>query len=110
MVASRKVRKIVCCVVRVPERPEQPTRHSLASGTPAHVNQTRPSDLLPWADPYITQLVRNLQHEVRHERSQNHRQTVMATSSSAAPSMDQLKRSSPQRKSGWQRTQSAKGF
>ena len=69
MVAARKVRKIVCCLVRVPAHPEQPRCHSLASGaTPRH-NQSRPSDLLPWADPYITQLVRNLQNEVRHERS-----------------------------------------
>jgi hypothetical protein len=25
-------------------------------------------DLLPWADPYVAQLIKNLQEEVRHER------------------------------------------
>lgn len=25
-------------------------------------------DLLPWADPYVAQLIKNLQDEVRHER------------------------------------------
>jgi hypothetical protein len=25
-------------------------------------------DLLPWADPYVAQLIRNLQNEVREER------------------------------------------
>lgn len=28
----------------------------------------RPSDLVPWADPYIASLVRKLQREVREER------------------------------------------
>lgn len=28
----------------------------------------RPSDLLPWADPYIASLVHKLQNEVRQER------------------------------------------
>ena len=28
----------------------------------------RVRDLLPWADPYIAQLIRNLQNEVREER------------------------------------------
>jgi len=102
MVASRKVRKVVCCMVRIPEHPEQSLRHSLASGSPARVHQTRPSDLLPWADPYITQLVRNLQHEVRHERSENHRQAVMKTPTKAAPPMNPLERPSPHRDRDWQ--------
>ena len=29
---------------------------------------SRPSDLIPWADPYIAQLVTKLQKEVRRER------------------------------------------
>jgi hypothetical protein len=80
MVTSRKVRKVACCVVRAPEHPDQPRCHSLASGTSPRprLDQSRPSDLLPWADPYIAQLVRNLQHEVRHERSR--RQPVLTTS------------------------------
>lgn len=34
----------------------------------------RPSDLLPWADPYIAGLVRKLQAEVRSERQPTTRQ------------------------------------
>lgn len=30
-------------------------------------------DLLPWADPYVAQLIRNLQDEVRQERRMQHR-------------------------------------
>jgi len=30
-------------------------------------------DVLPWADPYIAQLIRNLQDEVRSERRQEPR-------------------------------------
>ena len=58
MVASRRTKKIFCTVVRVPELGER-TSHRIG----------RPSDLLPWADPYIACLVRNLQEEIRHERS-----------------------------------------
>lgn len=56
MVAPRKTRKVVCTIVRVPE----------FDRTTQRLN--RPSDLLPWADPYIARLVQNLQQEVRHER------------------------------------------
>ena len=31
-------------------------------------NTTVARDLLPWADPYVAQLIKNLQDEVRHER------------------------------------------
>lgn len=56
MVAPRKTRKVVCTVVRV-------------DGFGPGANRlNRPSDLLPWADPYIARLVQNLQEEVRHER------------------------------------------
>lgn len=37
---------------------------SLANAQP----RFRPSDLLPWADPYIASLVHKLQNEVREER------------------------------------------
>ncbi|MCA9239358.1 MAG: hypothetical protein KDA37_04125 [Planctomycetales bacterium] len=30
----------------------------------------RPSDLVPWADPYIASLVRGLQRQVREEREE----------------------------------------
>lgn len=33
----------------------------------------RPSDLLPWADPYIASLVRKLQREARHEATAERR-------------------------------------
>ncbi len=69
MVASRKVRKVVCCVVRLPEHPESPRCHSRTEEASPRLSSTRPSDLLPWADPYIAQLVRNLQNEIRQERS-----------------------------------------
>lgn|GEM_PF-4632032 len=85
MVASRKVQKIVCCVVRVPDHPKQPQRYTLADSNRTRLNSPRPSDLLPWADPYITQLVRNLQHEVRSERSRPRCPTAAATSSMAMP-------------------------
>jgi len=74
MVAPRKTRKIFCTIVRVPENQE-----SLFPGeTPVHEERkaghasrfsTRPSRLLPWSDPYIAKLVRNLQDEVRNERA-----------------------------------------
>jgi hypothetical protein len=58
MVASRKSRKVFCIIVRVP-----------AEGDLVSSRLRRPSDLLPWADPYIARLVQNLQEEVRFERS-----------------------------------------
>jgi len=60
MVAPRKTKKIFCTVVRV----------SVADDTSMTNNRfsTRPSDLLPWADPYIARLVTKLQDEVRDER------------------------------------------
>ena len=58
MVAPRKTTKVYCAVVRVPAQGER---------IPQRMN--RPSDLLPWADPYIARLVQNLQQEVRYERS-----------------------------------------
>jgi hypothetical protein len=55
MVAPRKTRKVICTIVRAPEL-----------GEAAH-RLNRPSELLPWADPYIARLVHNLQEEVRQE-------------------------------------------
>jgi hypothetical protein len=71
MVAPRKIRKIVCSAVRVPEQHQQSAgnRQTCSNSQPSRINNPRPSDLLPWADPYISQLVRNLQREVRRERS-----------------------------------------
>jgi hypothetical protein len=54
MVARNHVR---CTVVAVPVSPNR----CLSRGAMAR-------DLLPWADPYVAQLIKNLQDEVRHER------------------------------------------
>ena len=61
MVAPRKTKKVFCTVVRVAVTDNR-------NIGPANRFSTRPSDLLPWADPYIARLVRRLQDEVRSER------------------------------------------
>jgi hypothetical protein len=53
MVASNRIR---CTVVAVPVRSDRVSSRRVAE------------DLLPWADPYVAQLIRNLQQEVREER------------------------------------------
>jgi len=70
MVAPRKTKKIFCTVVRVPAADDSIMRaHNQRPSIQRF--STRPSDLLPWADPYIARLVANLQEEVRDERSQS---------------------------------------
>jgi len=54
MVARNQIR---CTVVAVPVSAD----HWTSRGAIAQ-------DLLPWADPYVAQLIRNLQDEVREER------------------------------------------
>jgi len=61
MVAPRKTRKVFCTIVRVQNQ-------DLDNGQPSRFS-TRPSRLLPWADPCIARLVRKLQDEVRDERA-----------------------------------------
>ena len=61
MVAPRKTKKIFCTVVRIPAVEE-------GALSASDRFSTRPSDLLPWADPYIARLVHRLQDEVRSER------------------------------------------
>ena len=83
MTASRLPRRIVCTIVRIsgddprttPARFELPATdrfsnpaQRLALG--ADRAKPRPSQLLPWADPYISKLVHRLQDEVRRERGQ----------------------------------------
>ncbi len=46
----------------------------------------RPSDLLPWADPYIASLVHKLQNEVREERRESRLQQRLTTQSMSAQS------------------------
>ena len=61
--------RVACTVIRV-------------SKVTSHSNRiaARPSELLPWADPYIAKLVRQLQSEIRRERptgvSASHRSPV----------------------------------
>ena len=57
MVAPRTIR---CLVIEVPAE--------LAAMSPRARARFRPSQLVPWADPYIASLVHKLQDEVRHER------------------------------------------
>jgi hypothetical protein len=59
MVAPRKIRRVVCTVIRVP-----------ANDPFDMFDDNRPSNRLPWSDPTIARLVANLQDEVRFERRQ----------------------------------------
>lgn len=62
MVAPRKTKKVFCTIVRLPAADD---RFMVASNRLT----SRPSELVPWADPYIAQLVQRLQDEVRDERN-----------------------------------------
>lgn len=70
MVAPRKTKKIFCTVIQVPVADDICMRINEPAPTSNRLNNTRPSDLLPWADPYIARLVTKLQNEVRDERTQ----------------------------------------
>lgn len=76
MVAPRRTKKVICTVVRVSVDGEN-VRQCLSNRLSGRFStsfssqprfSTKPSDLLPWADPYISRLVTNLQSEVRLER------------------------------------------
>lgn len=67
MVAPLRTKKIFCTIVRV-EAVEDLRNESPNRDVTSNRFSTRPSRLLPWADPYIAKLVRNLQEEVRSER------------------------------------------
>ncbi len=74
MVAPRRTKKIFCTVVRVAVADDSSMKanNRIAKDRRIHNNAltsgSRPSDLLPWADPYIARLVTKLQDEVRTER------------------------------------------
>ena len=51
--------QIHCTVVAVPVSVDRWTSRGVMA-----------QDLLPWADPYVAQLIRNLQDEVRQERQE----------------------------------------
>lgn len=55
----------------------------------------KPSELLPWADPYIAGLVRKLQSEVRFERA------TVALSMAAAGVLAELEPPSPSVDADW---------
>jgi hypothetical protein len=59
MVAPNKTRRVVCTIVRVADEPLVARERFVR----------KPSQLVPWADPYIAGLVRRLQSEVRMERA-----------------------------------------
>ena len=67
MVAPLRTKKVFCTIVRV-EAVEDVRNRLPRPSVSSHRFSTRPSRLLPWADPYIAKLVRNLQKEVRSER------------------------------------------
>ena len=76
MVAPRKTKKIFCTVIRVPVADDSSMRSN--NQRFSYDQDSRPSDLLPWADPYIARLVTKLQDEVRDERSQTRRVSRIA--------------------------------
>lgn len=57
MVAEKTIGCAVVCVPAETSRMDE-----------RHQARFRPSDLVPWADPYIASLVHKLQREVREER------------------------------------------
>jgi len=72
MVAPRKSKKIFCTVVVVDGADDSIMRinnQRLDASTSTSRFNNRPSELLPWADPYISALVTKLQKEVRDERN-----------------------------------------
>ena len=68
MVAPRKFKKVFCTILEVPVADDSTMKTTDRFST-------RPSELLPWADPYIARLVTNLQNEVRSQRGQRPRHT-----------------------------------
>lgn len=70
MVAPRKTKKIFCTVIRVPVADDNCMQVNNQRINSINTD-SRPSDLLPWADPYIARLVTKLQAEVRDERTQS---------------------------------------
>ena len=96
MVAPRKTKKIFCTVIRVPAADDS----SMRMNNPRMLDTlepNRPSDLLPWADPYIARLVSKLQEEVRTERTQT-RLVSRLTSACVA----ELEPPSPRTETDWE--------
>ncbi|MCO6046101.1 hypothetical protein NG895_19550 [Aeoliella sp. ICT_H6.2] len=60
-------RRIRTVVVEVPVDNDWLSADRLAAGSTARSSRIKPSNLLPWSDPYIASLVHKLQDEVREE-------------------------------------------
>ncbi len=64
---------------------------------------TRPSDLLPWSDPFIARLVTNLQDEVRHERNLSSTPSSNNLSRGSSTALQaEIEPAGPQTESDWQ--------
>lgn len=78
MRASRLPRRIVCTIIRIDgAAPQNATVDRISGFAPLAADRLanpnnrlapRPSELVPWADPYIAGLVKRLQNDVRRER------------------------------------------
>lgn len=62
-------RRIRAVVVSVPVNTDWLNQDRMSQGTEEASPRFKPSDLVPWSDPYIAGLVRNLQSEVRRDFS-----------------------------------------
>ena len=70
MVAPRSSRRIHCEIVALADCP---VTNRLATSS-----SRKPSQLLPWADPYIARLVERLQAEVRADQVRDRRHNPMS--------------------------------
>lgn len=90
MVAPRRRKRIFCTVIAVP----------VADDSIMNFNDqrfsSRPSELVPWSDPYIAKLVSKLQAEVRDERG-----GVATTLCSRSSTFAELEPPSPATDSDW---------
>ena len=82
MIAPRTIR---CKVITIEADPREGSPDSPAAEHADGTPRFRPSDLLPWADPYIAGLVRKLQADVREEVAGANR---LATTRFGAPVAD----------------------
>lgn len=64
-------RRIRTVVVSVPVDNDWLCQDRITQGSASVGPRFKPSDLVPWSDPYIAGLVKNLQSEVRRDFSAN---------------------------------------
>lgn len=77
-------RRIRTVVIEVPVDNDWLTQDGAAHGSAARP-RFKPSDLVPWSDPYIAGLVRKLQTEVRDETQQDAREGSTLTAEAEMP-------------------------